>query len=171
MRNLRFIGLGVALAMVESFFDRLLPFEYLTPDLVLPLVLYMGLVGFNAARGAAIAFIVGYFVDALEPGAPICLHMFMLVSLFLLSRVLTARLLLAGTVFHIALALLGSILSSLIIIGLRAIFERHVGGWQPMAVIIFTRAAATAVAAPFIFALARRLELRRPTRREERLVR
>ncbi len=170
MKNLRFIALGIALATAESLFDRLIPFEHLTPDLVLPLVLYMGLVGFNAARGAAIAFVVGYFVDALQPGAPICLHMFLLVCMFLLSRLLTARLLLAGTAFHIALALLGSVLSSLIIIGLRAIFERHVGGLEPMVVIIATRATATAVVAPFIFALARKLDVKRTPRREERLL-
>jgi rod shape-determining protein MreD len=170
MRNLRFIAFGITLATVESLLDHLLPFEYLTPDLVLPFALYMGLLGFNAARGAAIAFVVGYFVDALQPGAPICLHMFLLVGLFLLSRMATARLLLAGTMFHVAIALLGSILSSLIIIGLRAIFERHVGELQPLAVIIATRAAATAVVAPLVFAVARKLDVKRTTRREERLL-
>ncbi len=169
MRNLRFIGLGIALAVAESLLDRLLPFEYLTPDLVLPFVLYMGLSGFNAARGAAIAFVVGYFVDALQPGAPICLNMFLLVAIFLISRLLTARLLLAGTVFHVALTLLSSVVASLIIIGLRAIFERHVGGFQPLAVVIATRATATAVAAPFIFAISRKVESKRASRREERL--
>jgi rod shape-determining protein MreD len=169
MKNLRFIGLGVALALVESALERVLPFEYLMPDLALAFVLYMGLAGYNAARGAALAFVIGYFVDALQPGSPICLNMFVLVSIFLLSRLLTARLLLAGTVFHVALALVGSVASSLIIMGLRAIFERHVGGLEPTVVIVVTRAGATAVAAPFVFALARRLETKRVARREERL--
>src|SRR4030042_5353065 len=100
MRNLALIALGIGLATAEPLLDRLLPFEHLTPDLVLPFVLFMGLSGYNSARGAAVAFVVGYFVDAMQPGAPICLHMLVLVCLFLLARVLTARLLLAGGAFH-----------------------------------------------------------------------
>lgn len=171
MRNLVFIGLGIALAITESILDRLLPFEYLAPDLVLPLILYIGLLGFNAARGAAIAFVIGYFLDTLQPGTPICLNMFVLVCLFLVSRMLAARLLLAGTVFHVLLAILGSVASSLIIIALRAIFERHVGGLQPLAVVVATRAGTTAVMAPFIFSLARKLDPKRSKRREERALR
>lgn len=169
MRNLAFIGLGIALGALETILDRIVPFQFMTPDLVLPLILYIGLLGFNAARGAAIAFVIGYFLDALQPGAPICLNMFVLVCVFLISRVMAARLLLAGTFFHVIAALLGSVASSLIIVGLRAIFERHVGGLQPLAIVIGSRAMATAVAAPFVFALARRLDTRRSQRREERL--
>lgn len=171
MRNLAFIGLGIALAITESILDRLLPFEYLAPDLVLPLILYIGLLGYNAARGAAIAFVIGYFLDTLQPGTPICLNMFVLVCLFLVSRMLAARLLLAGTVFHVSLAILGSVASSLIIIALRAIFERHVGGLQPLAVVVATRAATTAVMAPFVFSLARKIDTKRSKRREEKALR
>jgi hypothetical protein len=117
-----------------------------------------------------VVFVVGYFVDAMQPGAPICLNMFVLVSLFLLSRVLAARLLLAGAVFHVLLVFVGSLASSLIIVGLRAIFERRVGGLEPLAVVILTRAAATAVVAPFVFAVARRVDARRTQRREERAI-
>lgn len=171
MRNLALVALGLGLAALESLVDRILPFEHMTPDLVLPLVLYMGLVSFNAARGAAVAFVVGYFVDAMQPGSPICLNMFVLVCLFLISRMLTARLLLAGSAFHVLLAFVGSLVSSLIIVGLRAIFERRVGGLEPLAIVLFTRAAATAVAGPFVFALARRFDSRRDQRREERVLR
>jgi rod shape-determining protein MreD len=171
MRSAAFIALGLFLAVAESLLTHLFPLEDLTPDLVLPLIVYTGLLGFNAARGAAIAFLVGYFVDALQPGSPICLHMFVMVSIFLVSRMLAARLLLAGTVFHVLLAFLGSIASSLIIVSLRGIFEKEIGGLQPLIIAISTRAAATAVAAPMVFALARKLDHRRAQRREERLVR
>lgn len=171
MRNLALIGVGIALATLESLLDRLLPIEHLTPDLVLPFVLYLGLLGINAARGAAIAFVVGYFLDALQPGAPICLNMFVLVFLFLVSRLLTTRLLLAGAAFHVLLAALGSVSASLIIIGLRAIFERQVGSFEPMAIVVLTRAAATAVGAPFVFALVRRIDARKGQQhREERIL-
>lgn len=171
MRNLAFVGLGIALAICESLIDGLLPFEYLTPDLVLPLIIYIGLLGFNAARGAAIAFIIGYFVDALQPGAPICLNMFVLVCIFLISRMLAARLLLAGTIFHVLATLVGSILASLIIVALRAIFERHIGGLVPLVLGVVTRATTTAIVAPFVFAVARQVDARRAQRREERKVR
>jgi len=167
MRNLALIALGIALAASESFLDKLLPFEELTPDLVLPLVLCMGLLRYNPARGAAIAFVVGYFVDTLRPGSPICLNMFVLVSLFLLSRALMTRLLMAGAVFQIVLALAGSFASSLIILSVRAIFERRIGAIEPLFILVSTRAAATAVAAPFVFALVKRVDARRMRRREE----
>jgi cell shape-determining protein MreD len=171
VRNLVIIAVGLGLAALESLIDQLLPLEHLTPDLVLPLVLYMGLAGVNAARGSAIAFVLGYFVDATQPGSPICLHMFLLVCLFLLSRLVTSRLLLAGTAFHVLLAFTGSLVASLIIVGLRAIFEQRVGGLESLALVASTRAAATAVATPLVFAVARRIEARRAPRREDFVLR
>lgn len=168
MRNLAFVAIGIALAAAESFLDHVLPSEYLTPDLVLPLIVYMGLLGFNATRGAAIAFVIGYVTDTLQPGAPICLNMFLLVCLFLISRLLAARLLLAGTVFHVLLVLLMSVASSLIVIALRAIFERHVGSLLYLSLAIATRAATTALIAPLVFGIAKRIDTRRGQRREER---
>jgi rod shape-determining protein MreD len=171
VRNLAFIALGLGLAVLEAVLNRVLPYPSLTPDLVLPLVIYLGLLGINTARGAAIAFVIGYFLDTLQPGAPICLNMFVLVSVFLVTRLLAARLLLAGTVFHVAVALLGSIAVSLLHVGLRGIFERRLGGLQPLALLAAARAVSTAVAAPLVFVAARRLDSRRSQRREERLLR
>lgn len=171
MRNLAFVAIGIALAAAESVLDHLLPSEHLTPDLVLPLIVYMGLLGFNATRGAAIAFVIGYVADTLQPGAPICLNMFLLVCLFLISRLLAARLLLAGTIFHVLLVLLMSVASSLIVIALRAIFERHVGSLAYLSVAISTRAATTALIAPLVFGIAKRADARRGQRREGRRLR
>ena len=168
MRNLAFVGFGIVLAIVESFIDLLLPSDYLTPDLVLPLILYMGLLGFNATRGAAIAFVIGYVLDTLQPGAPICLNMFVLVCLFLISRLLAARLLLAGAFFHVLLVFLMSVASSLIVIALRAIFERHVGSLVYLATVIPTSAVTTALISPIVFGVARRIDVKRGQRREER---
>ncbi len=170
MHNLTLIGLGLVLAVAETLLERLLPVEHLVPDLVLALILYMGLMSYNSARGAAIAFVIGYFVDALQPGCPICLNMLVLVSVFLLSRLLTSRLLLAGLAFHVLLVLIGSLFSSLIIIGVRAIFERQVGDLEPLALVVATRAAATAVTAPFVFFLVRRVNAKRGQRREDRFL-
>ena len=167
MSNLGLIAIGIGLAVLQAVVNRVLPFGILTPDFVLPLVVYLALINVNAARGAAIAFVVGYFLDTLEPGAPICLNMFILVSLFLIIRALSVRLLLAGTVFHVLVTFLGSLLGSLLVVAVRAIFERQVAGLQPLVLIMISRAMSTAVVAPFVFTFLKRLDSRRTRRREE----
>ena len=84
MRNTLFLVLGFALLVVQAnvfrvasllhfALDRLhvaVPFPAVTPSLLLPLIVFMGVHEYSLWRGAAIACVLGYATD-LVAGAPI----------------------------------------------------------------------------------------------------
>jgi cell shape-determining protein MreD len=63
----------------------------LVPSLVLPLILFMGVHEYSLARGASVAFVLGYATDLIGI-APIGLYTFTYVALFLLARAAGVRL-------------------------------------------------------------------------------
>src|SRR5512140_1039349 len=94
MRNLLFLSLGVFLILLQSNLYRLLQFTTingLTPSLVLPLVLFLGVHEHSMARGAILTFVLGYLLDLLA-GAPIGLFTFIYVSIWWLARITGVRL-------------------------------------------------------------------------------
>ena len=108
MRNTAFFALGLVLLLIQENFFRLLsalgaltnlvhlpwhPFQTpgLTPALVLPLVIFLGVREYSFLAGAALAFVFGYASDVLGI-VPVGLYTFSMVSLFLLARALGLRL-------------------------------------------------------------------------------
>lgn len=108
MRNSAFFVLGMVLLLIQENFFRLIsaltalarllhlpwhPFQTpgLTPALVLPLVIFLGVREYSFLAGAALAFVFGYASDVLGI-VPVGLYTFAMVSLFLLARALGLRL-------------------------------------------------------------------------------
>ena len=73
MRNTAFLAIGIGLLIIQSNLFRLvgrLQISGATPSLLLPLVVFMGVHEYSMARGAALAFLLGYLLD-LFSAAPI----------------------------------------------------------------------------------------------------
>ena len=62
-----------------------------TPSLLLPLVVFMGVHEYSIARGAALAFTLGYLLDIFA-AAPVGLFTFITVATFIVSRAAGVRL-------------------------------------------------------------------------------
>src|ERR1043165_1882657 len=101
MRSAAYLGLALLLILVQANLYRLIgPIGALvgarwvhgiTPSLVLPLVVFLGVHELSMARGALLAFGIGYLEDTLS-GAPIGLFTFVSVAIWWLARVAGVRL-------------------------------------------------------------------------------
>lgn len=150
MQSALIILLGFLLLIAQSTLAHFVPWDVAIPSLGLPVVLYMGLHDFNAARGAIISFALGYLMDVFA-GSPMGLHTLVTVAIFLISRVAALRLFLQGWVFEIILTFILALVSSLLILGLRALFDQDFGSLLIHLEIVTLRAVATAIVAPAIF--------------------
>ena len=73
MRNTAFLATGLFLLVLQSNAFRLLsklPFGGITPSLLLPLIVFMGVHEYSIGRGAALAFLFGYLLDVFS-AAPV----------------------------------------------------------------------------------------------------
>lgn len=149
-------ALAFGLLVVESILWGYTPWDPLTADLTLPILLWMGLSDVPVVRGAPSAFAIGYLVD-LSSAAPQGLHAFVAVVVYLSSRTASLRLFSAGAVFQMLLTFLASLFTSGAILFLRFIFEQSLENLGSAAVPIVVRGVATALVSPLIFRLARRV--------------
>jgi rod shape-determining protein MreD len=126
------------------------------PALVLPLILFMGVHEYSLARGAAIAFVIGYATDVFGI-APVGLYTFTYVATFLLARAAGVRL--AAQTLWTQAFLVGvfTMLQSTMVLVLLAIFGRD--PWVPKCLypLALPHAIATAAVTPLIFRLAQTL--------------
>ena len=170
MRNVALVVLGFVLLVVQAALGHVLPLGDFTPILVLPLLIYLGVHDIPLARGAAIAFVLGYFLDSFS-GSPMGLQTFVAVTLFLFSRAAGVRLFLQGRLFQMGLTFMAGLLSGGIILALRAIFERRYilddATLGATALALVGPALATAVAAPLVFSVVRRVDAAATRRRDE----
>lgn len=129
-----------------------------TPQLVLPLIVFMGVHEYSLARGAGIVFVLGYLTDLIGI-APVGLYTFTFVALFLLARAAGVRLAAQTTLMQLLLALGFALLHSVTILVLLAIFGRD--PWVPRALyrLVIPHVLATAAVAPLVFRLAQRLHV------------
>jgi rod shape-determining protein MreD len=120
------------------------------PGLVLPLILFMGVHEYSLARGAAVAFVLGYATDVLGM-APVGLHTFTFVATFVLARAAGVRLAAQTAWMQIVLVGAFAMLQSVMILVLLAIFGRD--PWVPRSLypLAFPHAVATAAVAPIVF--------------------
>ncbi len=123
------------------------------PALVLPLVLFMGVHEYSLARGAAVAFVLGYATDVLGI-APVGLYTFSTVATFVLARGAGVRLAAQTTWMQVILVGAFAVLQSTMILVLMAIFGRD--AWVPRTLypLALPHALATAAIAPAVFRLA-----------------
>jgi rod shape-determining protein MreD len=129
-----------------------------TPQLVLPLIVFMGVHEYSLARGAGIVFALGYLTD-LVGIAPVGLYTFTYVALFLLARAAGVRLAAQTTLMQLLLALGFALLHSVTILVLLTIFGRD--PWVPRALyrLVIPHVIATAAVAPLVFRLAQRVHV------------
>lgn len=124
MKNVFFVLLALVLLLVQSSVSALLPLHPFVPNLLLPMVLYLGVTpDVTLGRGAALAFAAGVLADEVT-GAPLGLTTFIFVAAFLLTRVAGLRLFLRGVPFQIVATTGIAIVASGAMLALCAIFEQ-----------------------------------------------
>lgn len=173
MRNTAFFVAGVILLLVQSNLFRLvglllrligwvfsvdhdLAVPGLVPSLVLPLILFMGVHEYSLARGACVAFALGYLTD-LVGVAPIGLYTFSYVAIYVLARAAGVRLAAQTMLMQVVLALAFTLVHCVMILVLIAIFGRD--PWVPRSLypIAAPHVLATGAVAPLVFRLAQRI--------------
>ena len=162
MRNTAFLLLGLALVMLQSNLFRIIGHAHafapagITPSLLLPLVVFMGVHEYVMWRGALLAFALGYMLDVFA-GAPLGLYTFTSVTIFVVSRVAGVRLAAQTLLTKIALAFAFALLEGTIVIVLTAIFGGDAARPRALASLVLPYAIATAVCAPGVFWAAERV--------------
>ncbi len=173
MRNTAFFGAGVVLLLLQSNLFRLvalllrfvgwvvranhdLNVPGLVPSLVLPLIIFMGVHEYSLVRGACVAFALGYLTD-LVGVAPIGLYTSTYVAIYVLARAAGVRLAAQTTLTKLGLALAFTLVHSVMILVLLAIFGRD--AWVPRALypMALPHVLATGAVAPLVFRLAQRI--------------
>lgn len=159
MRNTAFLLLGLALILVQSNLFRVvggIEIAGITPSLLLPFIVFMGVHEYSLARGAALSFALGYLLDVFA-AAPVGLYTFTSVAIFVVSRVAGVRLAAQTVLTKIALAFVFSLLEGLIIVILTAIFGGDSARPRALAALVLPYALSTAIFAPFVFRVAQRV--------------
>ena len=173
MRNTAFFVAGALLLLVQSNMFRLtsallhligwivraghdLNVPGLVPSLVLPLILFMGVREYSLVRGACVAFALGYLTD-LFGVAPIGLYTSTYVALYILARAAGVRLAAQTMLMQVGLALAFTLVHSVMILVLLAIFGRD--AWVPRTLYPLTlpHVLATGAVAPIVFRIAQRI--------------
>jgi rod shape-determining protein MreD len=128
------------------------------PSLVLPLILFMGVHEYSLVRGACVAFALGYLTD-LVGVAPIGLYTSTYVAIYILARAAGVRLAAQTMLMQVGLALAFTLVHSVMILVLLAIFGRD--AWVPRTLYPLTlpHVLATGAVAPLVFRLAQRIHV------------
>lgn len=173
MRNTAFFVAGVILLLVQSNLFRLvglllrligwvfsvdhdLAVPGLVPSLVLPLILFMGVHEYSLVRGAGVAFALGYLTDLIGI-APIGLYTFTYVSIYVLARAAGVRLAAQTMLMQVGLALAFTLVHSVMILVLLAIFGRDAYVPRALYPMILPHVLATGLCAPIVFRIAARI--------------
>jgi len=159
VRNSAFLAIGIGLLIVQSNLYRLvgpLHIAGATPSLLLPLIVFMGVHEYSIARGAALAFLLGYLLDVFA-AAPVGLFTFITVATFIVSRAAGVRLAAQTFLTKIALAFAFGLVEGVLIVVLTAIFGNDIARPRSLALLVPPHAISTAIFAPFVFSLAERV--------------
>ena len=167
MHSIALILLSFVLLILQASFAQVSGYDMFIPSLSFPIVLYIALHDYNAAHGAVLAFAIGYLNDIFA-GSPMGLHTFMTVSVFLVSRGAALRLFFQGWIFEVILVFLLAFASRVILLLLRALFDKDFGSLLLHFNIVVSRAGATAVAAPAVFAMAAWIDRSFPRRQRRK---
>jgi len=166
MRNLGFFAVAALLILVQSNLFRVIGpigamigphwVHGITPSLVLPLVIFLGVHEPSMPRGAALAFAIGYAQDLLG-GAPVGIFTFVYVMIWWLSRVAGVRLTAQTMLTRMSLAFIFAFVQSAVILVLLAVFGNDNRRPLEVATMALPHAASTALCAPILFRIAQRL--------------
>lgn len=161
MRNLAFLVAGLVLLLLQANIFRVIAWVHvpgLVPSLVLPLIVFMGVHEYSLARGAAVAFVLGYATDLIGI-APIGLFTFTYVATFVLARAAGVRLAAQTMWMQALLATAFALLHSVMLLVLLAIFGRDKDAWVPRQLypLALPHVLATGFIAPLVFRVAQRI--------------
>lgn len=159
MRNTAFLAVGIGLLFAQSVLFWLLgslPISGITPSLILPIIVFMGVHEYSLARGAALACVLGYGLDLLA-AAPVGLFTFVSVATFVLARAAGVRLAAQHIITQVPLAFVFSVLQSVMVLVLLAIFGRNPHGARDMIALVLPHAIGTALFSPIVFRIASRM--------------
>jgi len=159
VRNALFLSTGLLLLVIQGNLHRLLghiPIAGIMPNLILPLIVFMGVHEYSVVRGATLAFALGYALDMFA-GAPVGLFTFITVAIFVLSRAAGVRLAAQTILTQLALAFGFALFESITVLMLVAIFGRDPHSPRALLSLVVPHAAATAIVSPLVFRIAERL--------------
>jgi len=164
MRSAATLTVAYLLLILQSTVLELAPVHMAVPSFGLLVVLHVGLSPskWTVSSAAVVAFLTGYLFD-LVSGAPQGVHAFVFTLMTLFARVLTTRVAVNGIVLGAATSFVASLLSSLLIVMVRAQVapEGGYGGLRQAPL----EAVLTAIFGPFVLSLFRRLDGRVDTAR------
>ena len=152
MHSIAIILLSFFLLVIQASFAQVVAFDLFIPSLSFPVVLYLALHDYNTAHGAVLAFAIGYLTDIFA-GSPMGLHTFSTVAIFLICRIAALRLFFQGWIFEVILVFLLALASRVLLLLLRALFDKDFGSLLLHFNIVVSRAGATAVVSPLIFGI------------------
>ncbi len=159
MRNTAFFAAGFALLLLQAQLFRLLGMIHvpgMVPSLVLPLILFMGVHEYSLPRGAGVAFALGYATDLIGI-TPVGLYTFTYVALFLLARGAGVRLAAQTMWMQVVLALAFSLVHSVMLLMLIAVFGRDAYAPRALYPLILPHVFVTGLFAPLVFRVAQRI--------------
>lgn len=171
MRNAAYVLLGFSLLVLQAAIGALFPLGAFAPNLILPVVLYLGVTpDVHVVRGAALSFVLGYLLDSFC-GSPMGLSTFVMVATFLGTRGAGLNLFMRGPLFQIILTFAFGVVTGGAVLALRAIFEPPapfpIGGVTETVVSLVLGSAVTALLSPVLFFGVRRIDALVTRRREE----
>lgn len=160
MRNSAFLAFGIGLLILQSnlhwIIDRIR--SGTTPNLLLPLVLFMGVHEYSIARGAALSFTLGYLLDVFA-AAPVGLFTSISVATFFVSRLAGVRLSAQTLLTKVALAFVFALFQGILVVVLTAILGNDPARARSLASVVPPDAIATALLAPLVFRVAERIHV------------
>jgi len=159
MRNALFLSLGVFLVLLQSNLYRVLQYTHIngiTPSLVLPLVLFLGVHEHSMARGALLTFFLGYLLDHVA-GAPIGLFTFIYMAIWWMARITGVRLTTQTWLARVSLGFVFTIVEAAIVLILLAVFGSDTRRPLEISRSVLAHAASTALISPFVLQLALKL--------------
>lgn len=166
MRSAVYVLTAIALLLVQANLYRVLgpigemvgqrTLHGATPDLVLPLIVFLGVHEPSMSRGALLSFGIGYARDVLS-GAPIGLLTFVTVAIWWMSRIVGVRLTAQTWLTRASLGLAFGLAQGALLLVLIAVFGSDNRRPIDLASIILPQALATALCSPALFRLAQRL--------------
>jgi rod shape-determining protein MreD len=159
MRVAALLLLGILLLLVQSNLHLLMGGFRLhgaTPNLLLPVIIFVGVHEPSMARGAAIAFVLGHALD-LFASAPIWLFTFIFVAIWWLARIAGVRLTAQTVLTRMSLAFVFTLVEAALALTLLAVFGSDTQRPLELATVVPLRAAATALCSPIVFSLVQRL--------------
>jgi rod shape-determining protein MreD len=163
------ITTGYFLIVIQSVLGELIGWEFMSPNLLLAFVLFLGAIDFGSARGTAICFVLGYLLDITSGSSP-GIHTFVVPATYLIFRAVYARMMFSGIIFQILLTFLASVASGMLIIGVRALFERSIFVWNIIPSMVLLSSLSTSVVSPVVFKLGKLLIPESPKKKEEKVV-